>query len=212
MRIGIIGGSGRVGSALYNEATARGYTVVALVKNVDKGRNVLGLNADIEEFDVDNLPSDLSVKFDVIINAFIDRSNIEKSYKVAKNLSRIFENKNARWIQLLGASSLELPNGELLLSDLQEKYGNPAWIEEPKIAVEILNYLRTLSGVNWTGVSPQENLILGERSKYMVSGENKLIYSHDGNSHVRVVNYASGIIDEIKNEEFLKTRFTVADV
>ena len=75
MKIGIIGATGRTGSALVQEAQARGHEVTVIVRNRTKAEQQFSAATTILAKDVFALTWDDLKDLDVIINAFASRGD-----------------------------------------------------------------------------------------------------------------------------------------
>lgn len=213
MKIGILGATGMAGSALYHEAKKRGHEVVALVRNKEKALDVLGKNVKINDKCVFCYEKKELINFDIIINAFATVP--EKSYlhiDLAARLVHLFrEDESVRLVFILGAGSLKVDEGEKLFLDELEKLPNAkSWIDIPKNQLIELRFLENVDNVNWVGVSPSAEFVIGENSGFKI-GKDELLFSCDGKSHVTNKALAAAVLNEIENPKYIKTRFTVCD-
>ncbi|WP_252320453.1 MULTISPECIES: NAD(P)-dependent oxidoreductase [unclassified Spiroplasma] len=212
MKIGIIGASGKSGLALTKEALKQGYQVVAITRNPIK---MPILNNDnrltIKKADLTNKSSIKAVvnDVDILISAYgptIDNpQNIHQ--QVAKNLITIMhECQNIKRLLIVGgAGSLLDDKNEILV----ETSAFPeAWKEHAQQQVQALATYRS-SDINWTYFSPSlyYDPELPTLGKFKI-GNNHLIVNKEGKSEISYGDAAIAIINEIKEQKFIKKRFT----
>ncbi|GAB3271977.1 NAD(P)-dependent oxidoreductase [Arthrobacter pigmenti] len=213
MKIGIIGATGNAGSALFAEATKRGHQAAAIVRDPAKARELLGGGASILERDAFDLTADDLSAFDVVVNAF--GATPDQAYlhvDLTQSLIDGASGENApRLIFILGAGSLTTGgDNHLFVDDLRNLPGAEAWVSIPENQLKQLEQLRTVTQVDWVGVSPSAHFIPGEATKPTLGGE-ALLYAPDGESHTTTGTMAVAILDEIENPAHRLTRFTVSD-
>ena len=210
MNIILIGASGFIGTALLNEALARGHAVTALVTRPDKlapRERLQVLKADVMDVGA------LSEQFggaDAVISAFSAHAQPNVlEYFVAGTRSIITAAKEARVPRLLvvgGAGSLEVAPGVQLID-------TPAFPEEYKATAEgarqALNLLRAEPSLNWTLLSPSAMIAPGERTGRFRLGGDQLLTGADGSSRISVEDYAVAMIDELEKPAHPRQRFTV---
>jgi len=70
--------------------------------------------------------------------------------------------------------------------------------------------LRSIENVNWVGVSPSAEFVPGEATVPVI-GKDYLLTSSKGKSVVTSGTMAVAILDEVENQQFIRTRFTVCN-
>lgn len=211
-KIGIIGATGKAGSAITAEALKRGHEVTAIVRDEEKARE-LG-QVELQLSDARTLTSDDIVGLDAVVNAFgVAPDQAEQHIEVTKNLVELARElgPNApRLIFILGAGSLKGADGEFFIEEIRKAPGSEHWIAIPENQLKQLEYLRTVEDVEWAGVSPQAQFSEGPATEVVLGGD-EIITATDGESHTTTGTMALAIIDEIEQPQHSKTRFTVSD-
>lgn len=210
MNIVIIGASGFIGSALRNEALARGHKVTALVGRPEKlepQANLTALAADV--MDVNGLTTQFKGT-DAVISAFSGHAQADVlGYYLAGIGNVITAAKEARVPRLLvvgGAGSLEVAPGKLLIDspDFPAQYKATA-----QGAQQALALLRKETTLDWTMLSPSAVIAPGQRTGVFRSGLDQLLTRDDGSSQISVEDYAVAMIDELEKPAHSRRRFTV---
>ncbi|WP_313178483.1 NAD(P)-dependent oxidoreductase [Massilia sp.] len=210
MKIALIGATGYVGSAILQEALARGHAVTALVKHPEKvvaQVGVCAVGADVT--DEDELAAQLS-GHDAVISAFSGHAQGDVlGYYLQGMTSIVAATKRAGVPRLLvvgGAGGLEVAPGVQLLD-------TPAFPAEWKATAEgarqALARLREEPELDWTVLAPSAHLEPGERTGRFRLGSASLLADADGNSRISLADYAVAMIDELEKPAHSRTRFTV---
>lgn len=213
MNIGIIGATGRGGSAVAEEALARKHSVTAIVRNAEKAKELLSPEIKILESDAFDLTYDELADFDVIVDAFATAP--QKAYlhiDLATKLVHLFrENTRTRLFFMLGASSLHVgENQPLLIEKLRSNPSSASWISVPENQYKELEFLRLVDNVNWVGISPGSTFQAGDK-KLALLGEDTLLSNEEGHSVTSSGTIASVILDEIETPKYHNRRFTAID-
>lgn len=74
---------------------------------------------------------------------------------------------------------------------------------------DALDYLRTVSDVRWTVISPSALVGPGSRTGTYRSALDDLIVGEDGKSRISTEDFAVAVVDEIEHARHLDSRFTV---
>lgn len=210
MKIAIIGATGYVGSAVLNEAAARGHAVTALVSSPDKVPdlgNVVAVKADVQAQD------DLGAKLkghDAVISAFSGHAQQDiRGYYVSGMESIIAASKDAGVARLLvvgGAGGLEVAPGVQLID-------TPAFPQQWKATAEgarqALGMLRDEQSLDWTVLAPSAHLDPGTRTGQFRLGKDALLVDASGESRISLEDYAVAMIDELEHAAHSRSRFTV---
>ena len=210
MKIGVIGGNGKTGQLIINEALNRGHEVIAFVRkeNIDlRGARVITK-------DLFNLNYDDIENCDTIINAFglWEPETMPQYIEAAKHLSNILGSKENRLLVIGSAGSLYVdPEHTKMFIETPEmpEFAMPV----AKAQAEALAYLRTRDDVKWTYISPPIDFrVDGARTGVYKLGKEELILSDKGESQISYSDFAIAVVDEAENAKFVKQRFTVVAV
>jgi uncharacterized protein len=210
MKVAIIGATGFVGSALLQEAVARGHDVTALVSDPSK----VPVSARVRAVQVDVLAQDdLAGKLkghDAVISAFSGHAQTDVLGYYLKGIQSIVSAvKQAGVPRLLlvgGAGGLEVSPGVQLIDTPQF----PAqWKGTAEGARQAFNLLRQDQDLNWTVLAPSAHLEPGERTGTFRLGTDALLVDAEGHSHISLPDYAVAMINELEQPTHSRTRFTV---
>lgn len=210
MKIALIGASGFVGGALLKEATQRGHSVTAIVRNPEKVAVAAGVTAvkgDVN--DVKQLAS-LLAGHDVVISAFNggwgDPDIYNKHLAGSRAIATAAKQAGVRLIVVGGAGSLLAPDGSQIVDspDFPAAYRDGA-----RAARDALAELRNDSGLEWSFVSPAAHIAPGERTGKFRLGADQPVLDAKGESHVSVEDLAYAILDEAEKPQHTGKRFTL---
>lgn len=210
MKIAIIGASGYVGSAVLEEAAARGHHVTALVSRPERVRGgalVAPHRADV--LDTRSLQDRLA-GHDAVISAFSGHAQEDvRGYYVRGMASIMAAVKAAGVARLLvvgGAGGLEIAPGLQLL----DSAGFPdQWKATAEGARDALRMLRAEEHLDWTVLAPSAHLEPGPRRGVFRLGLDELLVDAAGHSAVSLADYAVAMIDELERPAHRRVRFTV---
>ena len=210
MKIGLIGATGFIGSAILKEALARSHQVTALVAHPDKLAAADHLQA--EKSDVQDLArlTQQLTGFDAVISAFSGHANSDTlGYYVAGIKNIILAAKEAKTPRLLlvgGAGSLEVAPGVQVM----DTPSFPAeYMASAEGARQALNLLRLEPSLNWSMLSPSALIAPGTRTAQFRLGGEQLLSDAAGKSHISVEDYAVAMINELEQVAHSRQRFTV---
>lgn len=210
MNLILIGASGFIGTAVLNEALARGHRVTALVTRPERLPARAGLTAlAADVMDVAKLTSQLAGA-DAVVSAFSGHAQADTfEYFVAGARNIVTAAKEARAPRLLmvgGAGSLEVAPGVQLLD-------TPGFPPQYKATAEgaraALNLLRAEASLNWTMLSPSALIAPGQRTGSFRLGLDQLLTKADGGSEISVEDFALALVDELEQPAHARQRFTV---
>lgn len=213
MKLGIIGATGKAGTAVYAEAVKRGHDVTAIVRDPQKARELLGGDVVVLHKHAFALSHEDLTSFDVVINAF--NAVPEQAYRhvdlAARLVGLLRETAAPRLFFILGSGSLMTgADRHLLVEDLRETPGAETWIAIPESQLKELRFLEGVDNVDWVGISPSSTITPGEASG-VVLGRDELLVAPDGTSRVTFGTLAVAILDEIEHPAHRQARFTVRD-
>jgi putative NADH-flavin reductase len=212
MKIGIIGGAGMAGRALFSEAVRRGDLATAIVRDQAKAEGVLGDYGNYLAKDALQLTGADLGSFDVVVDAMgTPPAEASRQVELAKHLvGLVREHGGPRLVFVLGAGSLRGPDGRSYLDSIYELQGSAAWIAIPEQQYRELAFLRTVDDVDWTGVSPSAEFVPGP-AQTPVLGSEDLLFGSGGGSRVSSGTLAVAVLDEIHEPRHVRQRFTVRD-
>jgi putative NADH-flavin reductase len=210
MNITLIGASGFIGTAILNEALARGHSVTALVTRPERiapRPKLTAVAANV--MDLAALTAQLA-HADVVVSAFSGHAQADVlDYYLAGVGSIITAAKEARVPRLLmvgGAGSLEVAPGVQLLDTPNFPAQYKATAEGARQALQLLSREPSL---NWTMLSPSAMIAPGQRSGSFRIGGNELLTAADGSSQISVEDFALALVDELEKPAHPRQRFTV---
>jgi hypothetical protein len=212
MKLVIIGASGMVGSAVRDEALARGHQVTAVVRNPDR-ITVKSPLLTVKKGDVlkDNV-ADLVKGNDAVISAYNPgwadpniAPDTTKAY--AAIIQGVKKSGVKRLLVVGGAGSLEVSPGVQLIDTMQV----PDLIKSAILALrDVLYTLRKEQQLDWTFLSPAANFVPGVRTGKFRLGKDQVVKDDKGDSKISVQDYAVAMIDEVEKPQHSRQRFTLA--
>lgn len=210
MRIGVLGASGWIGSAVVREALARDHEVTAIVHV--RGRLEVPDGVQIVEAEATDAASIVAavLGLDAVVSTVSGkRAAAPPHAKVAAALLEALPRAGVRRLIVVGgAGGLESAGTRLI----DEARFPDDWKAEAAGQIEALDVFRSAeTDVNWTVFSPAALIEPGERTgEYRVQGGDQLLADEQGTSRITVSDYAAALIDELEDPQFVRRRFTVA--
>ena len=210
MNIALIGATGYVGSALLQEAVARGHSVTALVSHPEK----VGANAAVTAVASNVLAQDaLAAQLaghDAVISAFSGHAQGDVLGYYLDGMTSIVKAVEQAGVKRLlvvgGAGGLEVAPGRQLI----DTPDFPAqWKATAEGARQALTLLREERDLDWTVLAPSAHLEPGERTGRFRLGTDGLLVGADGESRISLADYAVAMLDELERPAHVRTRFTV---
>jgi putative NADH-flavin reductase len=146
---------------------------------------------------------------DVVISAVGPR-NGESPKMIVEAARSLIEGLNAAGVRRLvvsgGAGSLEVAPGVQIVDTPEFP---AAWKPVALAHREALGILRA-SSLDWTYLSPANEIVPGERTGHYRTGTDQLIVDTKGKSLISMEGYAMAALDEVEKPRFVRRRFTVA--
>lgn len=212
MKVVIIGASGFIGSAIRDEALARGHQVTAIVRHPEKitvqNPRLTVVKGDILKDDV----GELVKGHDAVISSYNPGWGNPNLYdEQIKGTELIISGLKKAGVKRLlvvgGAGTLEVSPGVQVI-DVTD------FPEEVKGGVlgtrEALYMLRKEKELEWTFLSPAANIEPGQRTGHFRLGKDQLLKNEAGESKISIQDYAVAMLDELENPQHIRQRFTVA--
>lgn len=207
MKIGVIGGNGKIGKMISREAKRRGHEVTVFVRTESSSQPdytvVIKDLFDIKYEDVK--------EYDAIVNAFgvWKSEDVSQFTDANKHLSDILSGTETRLLVVGSAGSLyvddehsmmfmntpEMPSFAMAVATEQEK---------------ALRHLETRKDVLWTYISPPVDFrVDGECIGVYQTAGDKLTFSSAGESQLSYADGAIAIVDEAENAKHVQKRFSI---
>lgn len=151
-------------------------------------------------------------RFDVIVDAFgTNPADADRHLRLAEKLVNLARKNKIRLIFILGTGSLQTGEDEhLFVDDLEKIPASSSWINTPRQQLKELQYLETITDVDWVGISPAATFEPGPAAIYQL-GKDTLLYNGQGESKVTTGTMAEVIVKEILVPQFHQGRFTVVN-
>lgn len=209
MHIALIGATGFIGSAILQEAHARGHRVTALVTRPERLPAHPQLVArKVDVLDTAELTAQLEGA-DAVISAFSGHAQQDVFDYYVRGIGSILTATRSAGVPRIlvvgGAGSLEVAPGVQVL----DTPSFPAqWRATAEGAREALKTLRASSGLAWTMLSPSAEIAPGERTGRFRLGTDQLLVDDTGRSHISVEDYAVAMVDELEQARHTGRRFT----
>ncbi|MGF7407612.1 NAD(P)-dependent oxidoreductase [Lactococcus lactis] len=215
-KILVIGATGMTGKAIVAEALSESLSVVANGRRAEKLEELRNEFSDIETLakDAFELNKDDLKEIDIIIDAFSTLP--ETAYlhvDLAAHLVALLRHSDKRIGFILGAGSLYTDSSrtKLVYEDIVSDESTKPWRAIPENQLYELEFLRRVNNVNWFGVSPGVNFVPGEKSKNILTGDDILLVNNEQISETTAGTMAFKVIEEVKKNQYPKTRFTVSN-
>jgi putative NADH-flavin reductase len=210
LKITVYGGSGAIGSRIVKEAAARGHqvTVVDRAPKPELAPQGVAL-VQGDAMDAQDIGKNIAGQ-DVVVSAVIVRPTptvdfLPKIGQAMVAAQRAQQGaKKTRFMMVGGASSLLDAQGKRLVDGMKPPVPN-----EISSAVAALEWLRTVSDVQWTFFSPPMRIAPGTRTGKFRIGEDQVVVDAQGNSAISMEDFAAAMLDELENPRFVNRRFTV---
>lgn len=211
MKIALIGATGFVGSAILKEALAQGLEVTAIARHPEKiAENSDALTVKAGDVQQPGEVEALVAGHDAVVSAYNPgwtNPNIYEDF--LKGSDAILAGTKKAGVERLfvvgGAGSLEIQPGVQLV----DTDAFPAeWKPGALAARDFLNVIRKEKELDWTFLSPAIHLAPGERTGVFRTGTDSPVFDAEGHSAISVEDLAVAVVNEIRNPEFPRTRFT----
>ncbi|MCP2330625.1 NAD(P)-dependent oxidoreductase [Actinoalloteichus caeruleus] len=214
-KISVIGANGTIGRRVLDEALARGHEVTAVVRRPstlerEPAGNLTVTTGDV--LDPEGVAS-LVAGQDVVVSAVGGGDGagherlIEPSLRVLVDSLRAAGPGAARLIAVGGAGSLTTTPGK----KVWDFPGLPDdALRTMRAHGEGLRFLRSVTDVRWTSLSPAIIIAPGTRTGRYRTGADDVLMDSAGRSHISAEDYALALVDEIERPRHVGRRFTVA--
>ncbi len=215
-KIALFGATGTIGKRILHEALDRGHQVTAVVRDPAKLADQQHQNLAVVVGDVLDPTSvtEAATGQDVLVSAVGGGqgdgpghlATIQPSAKALVGGVRTLGDEAPRLIMVGGAGSLRTPDGK----QVWDAEGLP----EPVLQImhahgDALDFLRTVTDVRWTSLSPAALIEPGERTGVYRTDTDNLVLDAEGASRISAEDYAVALLDEIERPQHVGERFTV---
>ncbi|WP_076655881.1 NAD(P)-dependent oxidoreductase [Lactiplantibacillus plantarum] len=214
MKIMIIGATGMAGSAITKLALERNNTVVAIGRSEEK-LAALPANPNLQTKAKDAFDLTLSElqAVDVVVDAMA--TSPDKAYRhvdlATKLIAQLREQQRPRLLFILGAGSLTTGDDQhLFVHDIESNPANAAFVAIPQNQLAELTFLRTVTNVDWVGISPAANFTAGPATPAQY-GHDTLLTNTTGESVTNSGTMAVAVLNELETPKHHQERFTVAN-
>ncbi|HEX7338842.1 MAG TPA: NAD(P)H-binding protein [Rhodanobacteraceae bacterium] len=213
MKMVLFGATGHVGRAILNEAVARGHAVTAVVRDAAR----LGVVPESVRVVVGDVAQPATWREavrgqDAVIASLSARRDGNHDL-LAVHAQAFIDNLPAvgvtRLVWVGGAGSLEVAPGVRVVDTPDFP---AAWRDEALGQGKALEVFRARGdALDWVYVSPAALLDDAEPKGHCRVGGEQLLVDAQGNSHIGVIDYAAGLLDQLDRPEVTRRRITLAD-
>ena len=198
MRIAVYGATGAIGSAIVEEARARGHEVTGISRRGSDTADHLAGDA----LDPD-LATEVAEKHDVVVSAIGPSRTSDDGTRFVDSIANLVATLGDRRLVVVGgAGSLQVDGVRLVDSpDFPEAYK----AESLKGAASLALLREAADDVNWTYLSPAPVIVPGERT-----GSYRVGLESPAGEQITIPDYALALVDEIEQPQHVRERFTVA--
>lgn len=202
----VYGGTGNIGSRIVTEAMNRGHTVTVVSRSAKEQQEASGRMTSTKGDILDTAGVTKQIAGKDVVISVINSSDAGFFTTAAKSVVSAMRNngKSApRLIWIGGASSLEVEPGKRMIDTTPGATGGRLG------HTQVLDYLRTLTDVKWTFVSPSMDIRPSQRTGKFRIGGDQLLKDAKGDSKISIEDFAVAIVDEIEKPQQIGKRFTV---
>jgi putative NADH-flavin reductase len=114
-----------------------------------------------------------------------------------------------RLIHVGGSGSLEVKPGVVYADTLPMLFIPRTLQTEIEGQVLALDYLRSVTDVNWSYATPAKNFTNGKRTGVFRIGGDQLLKSPGGRSRISRADFAVALVDEVETAAHIRQRFSV---
>jgi putative NADH-flavin reductase len=201
MKIAVLGASGRAGSEITKELSARGHQVLAIARKPEAIPQLPGVIAKAGDASDPAALADLIRPADAVISA------LHFDVSAETLLSALKQAGVPRLLVTGGAASLEAAPGVRVI----DTPDFPAeWKDIALGGIAFLDALRGETEIDWTYFSPAALIFEGPRLGTYRPGTDQLLTDANGESKISFADYAIAMVDELEQHRHSRARFTAA--
>ncbi len=220
LNILVYGATGKVGSHVVSEALDRGHFVTAVSRDPSRisarHENLVAAKGDLlDEQSIASLAADKDVIV-VSVRGIVGKSKnpedaIQRiAVEKVTNVLRDMGDAAPRLIHVGGAGTLEVEPGKLYADKIPKVFLPKSLELEIQGQVLALEYLRTVTDVDWSYATPAKNFTNGERTGTFQVGGDAVLEDDRGKSRISRADFAVALVDEAENAAHIQKRFSVA--
>ncbi len=220
LKILVYGASGKLGTHLIDEALMRGHQVTAVsrdpasITRSDPHLAVVKGNI-LDPESVASLVAGQDVVI-IAVRGVIGKSKNPQDSVALSGVEKVVDalraggDGAARLIHVGGSGSLEVAPGKRYADSLPDIFIPRKLQTEIAGQVAALEYLRSISDVDWSYATPPKNFTNGKRTGIYRLGGDQLLEDDRGRSRVSRADFAVALIDEAETAAHSRQRFSVA--
>jgi len=220
LNILVYGATGKIGTHVVTEALHRGHTVSAVsrdpVRITGRHENLTAVKGDLlDSASIKQLATGQDIVI-LSVRGVIGKSKTPESalqriaVEEVVNVLRAMGEDAPRLIHVGGSGSLEVEPG-VLYADKLPKIFLPKNLElEIQGQVLALEFLRSVTDVNWSYASPATNFTNGARTGVFRLGGDAILRDKRGRSRISRADFAVALVDEAESAAHNMRRFSVA--
>ena len=220
LNILVYGATGKIGTHVVTEALHRGHTVSAVsrdpVRITERHENLTAVKGDLlDSASIKQLATGQDIVI-LSVRGVIGKSKTPESalqriaVEEVVNVLRAMGEDAPRLIHIGGSGSLEVEPG-VLYADKLPKIFLPKNLElEIQGQVLALEFLRSVTDVNWSYASPATNFTNGARTGVFRLGGDAILRDKRGRSRISRADFAVALVDEAESAAHNLRRFSVA--
>lgn len=200
MKVAVLGASGRAGSEIIKELSARGHTTLAIARKPEAIPALPGVTAAAGDAQEPSVIAPLIAGSDAVISA------LTFDVKADKVMAALHQSGVSRVLITGGAASLKNENDQRLIDapDFPEIWRNGA-----QGGIDFYYTLKEDPTLDWVFFSPAFNIFVGPRIGTFRLGKEHLIKDAQGESKISFADYAIAMVDELENHAHSRERFTI---
>jgi len=200
MRIALVGATGKAGTQITRELTARGHHVTGIVRNPDR----MPVGALTSAIGTDSTRKSLAAAIrghDAVVTSvrFVD---LDPDVVVPA----VVDSGVKRYVIVGGAGSLIGPDG---VAEYDAPNFPPPARPNSVRGGYMLDLVRATEGLDWTYISPSRMFVNGQRTGVFRYGRDHLLMNAQGDSRISFEDFAIAVADELERPQNIGKRITV---
>lgn len=201
MKVAVLGASGRAGSEIVKELSARGHEVTAISRHPEAIPDCAGVTPMKGDAADPSSIAPLIEGNEAVISALTFDIAADKVVAALKQVGV------DRLLVTGGAASLKDENDVRLIDrdDFPEIWRNGA-----QGGIDFFYALKEDDKLDWVFFSPAFNFVEGPRTGSFRLGKEHLIRDAEGESRISFADYAIAMVDELEKHDHSRERFTIA--
>lgn len=200
MKVAVLGASGRAGTEIVKELSARGHDIVAVARHPEKIAALPGVTARQGDAQEPAEVAPLVAGCDAVVSA------LTFDVKADKVLAIMHQSGVSRLLVTGGAASLKDENNQRLIDGPDFP---PIWRNGAQMGIDFFYALKEDKAVDWVFFSPAFNIFEGPRLGTFRLGKEHLIKDAAGESTISFADYAIAMVDEVESHAHSRERFTI---